>query len=254
MKKTGILSLNNKKNIFIPPYEINEYENLQQIIMKKSLRVLKKAKPILKSINPVIACGYENEEIFSERKIVFDEISVKHILPVLEKLLRQSAEKFHLQLPLKEIYIMSSAAQGCAMISVLNGISRIFTIVSEEKPLISYYDEIYFKHGTIVRHLPEFNNNITGESVIIRLNSGPLPSWTKTPVIDFSDKPSCRKDIVRVREANVIDEKINIFQTLWKGCAGIEAFGLLDMLPSENAAVNIYKKADKIFLLDTKKF
>ncbi len=254
MKTTAVLSIYEMKKMFMPSYNIKQYDNLQHITLKKSMRALKKLKPMLENITPVISPEYENDELFANKKIVFNKYTCEYLLPILEKIFRQSTEKFGLELPVKEIYIMAPAMEACAMISVLNGMSRIFTIVSEEKPLISYYDELYFKHGTVIRHLPEFNNNITQEAVIIRANGVPFPSWTKTPAIDLTDEPTCRKYVVKVQDVSVCDDKITAFRKLWRGESGLLSYSLTDTVPGVNAQVNINKKADKIFLLDTKRF
>lgn len=251
MKKTAILSLSETKGIFAPAYSIREYGNTSVLTVKNSPRAIKKLLKNSDGTDFIIAHGDENEKNLKNICKSKKGISYKTALPVLEKICRQTALKYNIQVPFGEIYVMASPLVACIITTCLSGLSKVFTVVSEESPLINSYDELYFKHGTVIRHLPEFNNNISRDSLIIRCSDDDLPVWAKIPVIDFSDKRVCSSLCIKPENISVKDDNISALSAVWGGKSGLVFYEIMGEVPELNAEVDINISADKIFLLDT---
>ena len=254
LKKTAVVSLLKSKRIFTPAYNIQEHADVSLLTVKNSLRAIKKLIKFSSGTNLIVSHCDENEKIWKNKHTRKKGVSYKTALPVLEKICRQTAEKYNIQIPFEEIYVMASPHIACTLTTCLTGLSKVFTVISEESPLTNAYDELYFKHGTIIRHLPIFNNSISEDSIIIRCSEDDLPSWKKIPVIDFSERIACSNLSVNPKNIYVNDENIAALAKLWGGKSGLELYELMGMVPGADAEVNINISADKIFLLDTDEF
>ena len=254
MKKTAILSLSKTKGIFEPAYSIREFGNTSVLTVKNSPRAIKKLLKNTDGTDFIIVHGDESEKNLKNICKRKKGISYKTALPVLEKICRQTAHKYNIQIPFGEIYVMASPLVACVITTCLSGLSKVFTVVSEESPLTNSYDELYFKHGTIIRHLPEFNNNISEDSIIIRCSDDDLPLWAKIPVIDFTDKRVCSSLAVKPENISVNDDNISALTEVWGGKSGLEFYEIMGEVPGNDAVVDINISADKIFLLDTDGF
>lgn len=253
-KKTAILSISKTKKCFMPAYNSQEYGKVSIVTVKNSIRAINKLIKVSGETELLILHGDENEKLWKNNCKRITGISYKTALPVIEKMCRQVAEKYNIPTPFGEIYVMASPYVACVLTTCLSGLSKIFTIVSEESPLINAYDELYFKHGTIIRHLPEFNNNISEDSIIIRCSEDDLPLWARIPVIDFSNSSVCSDLCVNAANIYVSDESIGSLVNLWGGKSGLEFYEFMGEIPDADAAVDINIRADEIFLLDTESF
>ncbi len=243
-----------EKNFFTPLYVADDYGKIELLTVKNSFRAIKKLKKYYSEKALLISHGEENEKIWKNRIKNKRGISYRTALPVLEKICRQAAEKHNIPIPLREIYIMANPAEACEITACLTGISKIFTVISPLCPLTTVYDELYFKHGTIIRQLPDFNNNLSEDSVIIRTVDDDLPLWAKIPVIDFSDTASPENLAIMPENIYVSDEKISALAEILGGKCGLGFYELIGEIPSVDAEVDINIAADKIFLLDTRRF
>ncbi len=254
MKKTAILSLSETRKIFRPLYEISEYENLTLLNVQNCSRAINKISRFLKNTEVIISDKDKYAPLLKNKLKIKKGVYYKTALPVIEKVCRQVACKHDIKFPFGEIYIMASPSVACDIIMYISGISRVFTVISEDFPLTNVYDEIYFKYGTIIRQLPAFNNNITADSIIIRCDDEDVPLWAKIPVIDFSDKTSCDNLSVKMSNICVSDERIITATELWGGKSGLGFYELFGEVPKENTDININLPADEIFLLDIDNF
>ena len=253
MKPTAILSVCRQKGIFKTPYKIDRSGSIALLSVKNRNGAIKKLIKALPCENTVIARNCENEETLINRKKLYEKYNLDTVFPILEVLCRKTAQKFGIRIPFAEVYIEASPAVACGILAGIQSMSRIFTVVSAESPLTNSYDELYFKHGTVIRHIPGYCNNITSEAVIIRCDTNYSKFSFDIPVINFTSVREEKNLTVNVSDVFVRDEKIDEFLRLWGGYSSIFLYELLGEKPEQNAEVDINKKADKIFLLDTDK-
>lgn len=252
MRKTAVLSISDVKKLFSRGYEISENDNIIKLSVGNTFRAIKKIKKLFVNEIVLIKNGIEKEKRFCENVITYNKYSYKRVLPILNKICRQTAAKYNIKLPYMDFYIMASPHIACEIIEKVYDLSRIFTVISEKDPRPGLYDEIYFKHGTLVRQLPEFNNHISEEAVIIRYDKKYYPKWMEIPVIDISMHPE--DDMcINAGKISVYDEFLEDLCNEWNGSSGVKLYELIDEYPTENAKVNINKYADEIFLLDTER-
>ena len=254
MKKIHILSPYEKMGIFSPCYTKFEKGGISVVKVKNNVRALRKTCLRLNDGARVIGFGLENEKLFSERKVVYNDYSCEHIMPIAEKLCRIVAERYGIQVPFGEVYIVASPLVACSLISALYRLSRIFTIVSEEETIIKKYDELYFKHGTLIRHLPQFASSLSADAIVINCEGNEVPSFVELPVINMSKAFLKGDRVLSVSEILLSDEAIMPFAQVWGGKCGVCAYSLLGVFPSDDTIININEKADSIFLLDTEHF
>lgn len=252
LREITVMSVENNKRLFPPCYEFSEGETVTKAVVKNSVRAVQKFKKKMSGKTVVIAHGNENSKSLIHSSAVYENYSYERILPVLNTICRQTALKYRISVPFEDFYIMASPVIACRIIEHIYDLSRIFTIVSDEETYPGIYDELYFKHGTLIRQLPYFNNNIAKDSVLIRCNAASYPSWKQIPVIDMSPMPVCGNLCVKVGEIYVYDEGIEACCRAWGGISGIKLYELMGKYPHQNSGVNINKKADEIFLLDMK--
>ena len=251
MKKIAVLTLSKSRKLFEPSCICSEYGNLSLLTVKNRRGAINKIKKDYRDSDVIISHNDPATKIRNATVRRVSGINYKTALPVIEKICRETAEKYNVKIPFGEIYIVASPYVACAITSCLIHISRIFTIISPESPLTSMYDELYFKHGAIIRHLPEFNNNIAEDSVIIKCCEEDLMCREIIPVINLSNQISRNNMTVDVRNVFVSDENIALYSDAWGGKSGLEFFEVVGEIPGINACVDINTMPDKIFLLDT---
>ncbi len=251
MNKKILLSVYQTRNPFNSLLMYEEYQGFYPVTMRNSKRAVRKVKKMFSDADILLKKGSEKEKIISGKIKKKNNFSCDVILPVIEKICRQMTEKYKLSLPLQEVYIMASPPFACAMVVCLLDIAKVFTVVSPETPFLNMYDEIYFKHGTIIRHLPQFNTCLSQNSMIIRCNNEDFPLWSKIPIIDMCEKAEITDFMLRIGDVMVKDDSINYIADKWGGIPGISLYDFFGLIPSEKVIVDINKKADEIFLLDT---
>ena len=254
MQKTVILSLAENKSRFGNLCDEIECGDVLLVSVKNSVRKIRKAVKKQGSACTIISHRDSNAPIFSKRKKQITEFSYYTVFPVLETICRQTAVKYGINIPFGEIYIVGSPMISCEIISHIYPLSKIFTIVSCESPVLNKYDELYFKYGTIIRHLPEFNNHLTDESIIINLCDEQLPAWTDIPIIDIAGVVSVCDRVVNPWKVYVSDEHIAPQGEMWGGKTGLYFYEAIGEIPDKKTMVDINKTADEIFLLDIDKF
>lgn len=251
MGSLHLLKLTEKKELFSPAFEIEHKEEISVTYLKNTKTALKK---LVKKTNETIFLienGREGEKIFQNKIKEYSDYSPDVFIPVLEKMFCEYIKKNKMEFPLGEIYIIAPPPDAHKIISLLYPYARLFTVISHESYQGKMYDEIYFKHGTLIRQMEVFNNDIKTDCAVIRLSDVLVPFWLKCPVIDMECEPQEGIRSLILKDVCITDDFSYQAEKEWGGRAGGAFFSLLGKKPSENAKVNIGKKADKIFLLDT---
>ena len=248
-----LLSVDERRKLFGPFYKIEEREEFSEIIVRNSRTAIKKTMVKFQNERILVMCGEEKNEILSEYIKEFDKLSCERILPVLKNVCRLTAQKYNIKIPFADFYIVSNPDYAVKIAEQLRGISRIFTVISKEEPQSAIYDELYFKHGILIRQLPEFNNIIPDDIVILRYDAGEFPFWKKAPVIDMSLNPTDYKMTVDIRNVCVDGNEMEQIKKIRNGKIPIMMYELIDKYPKADEKIFLNEKAEKIFLLDTER-
>ena len=251
MRKIAVVTLNDSRKLFAPKCRIADEGDIVRAEVRNTFRSVKKTGKALDKVPVLVAYGYEKRKAFCGQIKKVCKYEYRTVIPVLEKISRQICVKYKKKIPLEDLYISASPTIACEIIEALRNVSRLFTVVSDEETPPGLYDGIYFKYGTLTRQIPEFNNNISEDAVIIRCRDDYFPVWAKLPVINLVPG-ELKSDLwLDVWKISVSDSKISAPGCVWGGESGIMFYTLLDEIPAENARVDINKSADEIFLLDT---
>lgn len=254
MEKNIVLKIAGRKGVFSQPYEYGEYEDAAVVIAKNKVSALRRLARRTGEENIIVACPDASLSVFENKIKEYRDISEEVIIAVIEKICRQSAKKFSMPVPFGEIYIAAPHHFAYCIINALCGLSRLFTVVSPYEITGRMYDELYFKQGTIIRHIPYFNNDIRDDAIIIRCDGEEMNYPPNTVLIDFCRQTAQGKNILNAREVYIYDESISPVQGLWGGNSGAALYTLTGKIPDKEAVLDIDRKADKIFLLDTEVF
>lgn len=250
MKKTVILNVSEKKGFLSQAYRCEEYANMSLVTIKNSKRALRRLSGILKGENIVINHHQKDEYIFNNCIKPYAELSHKTIIPVIDKICRCVAEKYVLQIPFEEIYIVANPAAAYEIILPLVGMGRMFTIVSDETAGREA-DSLYFEHGCIIRHIKRVSNRINPDCIVIRAEERGIPHFAAAPVINLLNSPVYGEKVLSANNILVSDDNIIQFSQFWGGSSGLSLYELTGEKPMSNAEIDINKNADTIFLLDT---
>lgn len=226
-----------------------DYEKLTVATIKNKPSALRRLVRKSGCDNIIVAYGENNLKIYENKLKEYKNISPEVVIALLEKICRQKAEKESLPLPFGETYIVASPHTALETIYALHSLSRLFTVVSPCEIPQRMYDELYFKHGTLVRNIPYFNNDIRDDSMIISFSEEKIFYPPATPLINiYDEKGLCAANV------SVYDESIAREKEEWGGECGAAFYSLFGKIPGENALVDINRRADKIFMLDTAAF
>ncbi len=254
MESPYLLKLSEGRELFSPPFELQENGEIPIACIKNRRSALRKLIKKSNTAEFLIECKKENEKLFQNKVKEYTDFSPGIFFPVLEKIFREYIKKYGAELPLGEIYVIAPPAFACKIISLLYPYARLFTVISHEEYQGKMYDEIYFKHGTLIRQMEVFNNDVREDCAAVRMSGERVPLWLKCPVLDMGcDAMDGARSLI-MKDVCITDDFLFEAEKEWGGKAGATFFTLLGKKPSENAKVNIDKKADKIFLLDTNAF
>lgn len=254
MKKNCVLKLSESRGVFLPALSYCESENIGVATIKNKVSALKKFVRNVCDETVIIASGESRLKLYENKIKEYTDISEEVIIAVIEKICRQSAKKFSMPIPFGEIYIVASSPTAFCIINALKGLSRLFTIVSPYEVTGRMYDELYFKHGTLIRHIPYFNNEIRSDAIVIRCIEDDMHFPWDTVLIDLCKNTLEKKSVLAARNVYIYDESIAEIQKLWGGKSNASLYTLTEKIPGENAVVDIDERTDKIFLLDIDAF
>lgn len=252
--KNILLKLSGKKSVFSQTFEICDYEDISIITVKPKDSAIRKIARKEKGRKIIIPDSDSYHKIYKNKLREFDKISDRVAFSLLDRILRQAAKEFMLKIPFGEIYIVAMPHVACSIIDELNGISRLFTVVSQQESSGEMYDELYFKYGSIIRHMPIFNNDIKEDTLIIRCNKDDVPVHSDIPVIDMCGDLAHGNRVISLNSICIYDKEIEEIQKLTGGKSGASLYTLFDKIPRRDALIDINTKCDKIFLLDTDVF
>ncbi len=254
MEKNIVLKIAERKGVFSHAYEYSEYEDAAVVVVKNKTSALRRLARRKGEENIIVACPDVSRRVFENKIKEYNNISEEVVVSVIEKICRQSAKKFSMPIPFGEIYVAAPHHLAYCIINALCGLSRLFTVVSPNEINGRIYDELYFKQGTIIRHIPYFNNDIRDDAIIIRCDEEEMNYPPNTVLIDFCKQAAQGKNILNARGVYIYDESICDIQRLWGGDSGAALYTLMEKIPDKEAVLDINRRTDKIFLLDTEAF
>lgn len=254
MKSPYLLKLSEGRELFSPPFELRANGEIPIACIKNRRSALRKLIKKSNTAEFLIECKKENEKLFQNKVKEYTDFSSGIFFPILEKIFREYIKKYGAELPLGEIYVIAPPLIACDIISVLYPYSRLFTVISCEEYQGRKYDEIYFKHGTLIRQMEVFNNNIKADCAAIRMSGERVPLWLKCPILDMWSDAAENPRALIMKDIRISDDFSRQAEKEWGGKAGASLFSLFGKKPCENARISIGEKADRIFLLDTNAF
>ena len=157
----------------------NTTENLQ---LEKLIKKKKGTRLLLES-------GRAGERLFQDNIKEYTDYSPDVFFSVLEKIFCTYIKKKNVEIPLGEIYVIAPPTFACRIISALYPYARLFTVISHEGYQGKIYDELYFKHGTLIRQMEVFNNDVRSDCAVVRLSGEHVPLWLKCPILDMGCEP-----------------------------------------------------------------
>lgn len=249
-----LLKLLQRSELFSSPFEIKENEAISVACVKNRRSALRKLVKKSGIAEFLIESKKENEKLFQNKVKEYTSFSPDAFFPVLEKIFCEYIKKYAMEFPLEEIYVIAPPTYACDIISSLHPYSRIFTVISHEEYQGRLYDEIYFKHGTLIRQMEVFNNNVKEDCTVVRMTGERVPLWLKCPILDMGSDAAPNPNSLIMKDVCITDDFSQQAEKEWGGKAGASFFSLFGKIPSQNAKVSIGEKADRIFLLDTNEF
>lgn len=253
IKQTVIVDVSTEKGILKKRFEVRNFGNISYVTIKNRHRALKKLVKTLNGENVIVNHLQTEEYIFEGHLRKWWDLSYKTVLPVINKICRLTAAKFTMKIPFEEMYIIADEDTAYEFITELSGMSRLFTVVSKKQGTKNS-DELYFNHGCVVRRKNVFDGKENPDSIVIRVSDCAFAKPLSMPVVDLSASPEYGKNVILARDVCVFDDAIEEVRKNWGGNSGLLLYELLEILPDRNSKTDINKKADRIFLLDTKSF
>lgn len=181
----------------------------------------------------------------------YDAVCAQEMLSVLDKTLILAAQKYKAALPAEEIYILSDPISAAAIILKIKGMARLFTVVSPIDSVGKMYDELYFKYGAVIRHIP-YIGSCTQHAVIIKNNGEKDSPHIQDGIYITLDrtKPD-EKNVVTAADICINDKRTDAFEKALEIRGGAGMYKFLGILPDNESFVDINTKCGEIFLLDT---
>ncbi len=248
MNKISVLAITDKKKRDIKEYE--DFGIYSRIIVKNTKRSLNKALKKYKSETVIISNDSLNKPILCEKYKPYKSFSEEKALEIIEKVCREVALQHSLEIPLEDIYIYARPETACKYIKRLSGLGRVYTIVTDMEDG-SVVDELYFEYGCITRTVRKPNLQNTNDSIALFVETrGALT----IPIINIKNEEIIGENVTDIWNISVFDDSITDLSKVISAKSGLSLYTLLGKSIPSNAAININKKSDTIFLLDTNAF
>lgn len=251
MQNPLLIKLLNDAALFAPLLLTDDSGAVTTVALKNKKRALKKLKAVFPEKELLIACAVQSEQLFSGKTLEYKNADYHILLALLESAVRECAKKDDIKIPASDIYIAAPPAFAARIISKIHNLARLFTVISQDEPYGAVYDELYFKYGSVVRQIPDINNDVKEDCMIIRAREWFVPLWLKCPIIDLFDAKEKTAKTVTLSKKRIDDDFSREIEKIWGGYAGAYIYSLFGKMPGENARLQIDKNADEIFLLDT---
>lgn len=228
------------------------YESFSVITLPERKRFLKK---LIKTPdkNYIIRNGDTDRAVFRRKMKSYSEFSTETVICVINKICREAAKEYSKKLPFEEITVIGSPDTGLKIFEKLKDEARLFTVITDCRDRV-LADELYFKYGMAIRYKKALADIISPESLLISLDEAVTEKVKCCPVINLTKRVFPGKNIINISETVIKDKNTLAFSKLWNGCVGPEIYSLLNICPEDCASVEINKKTDGIFLLDTDAF
>ena len=243
-----LIAKNAGGGIFTPSVRVEDCENIKIAYVKDNLRSAGKlydiaeGKTVLLDKGCLRKCG-------AYKKCT--EYSQELFLPVLDKIVSSVAKKYFTALPIEEIYIKAAPICGAGIIYAIRKLARLFTVVSPIETVGKMYDELYFNHGCVIRHIPSFNNGDWENAMVIKCDGeDELPPWISCPVISLDGRTLSAEKTFSAKDMHITDENTREIERLLGVKSGAPLYTALESTPCENAEVYISEKCSEIFTLD----
>ncbi|MBQ3021739.1 MAG: hypothetical protein IJD91_00230 [Clostridia bacterium] len=248
MKKVSVLKVADKKERTRDLIKYLDRGMYDLVIAKNSKRAIKKIAKMSKG--QIIAINNNSKELISQKGGVrkYSELSNECVLAVIEKTCREIAVKYGFQLPLEDLYIYAPTSKAYEYVEKLIGLSRIFTIVSDEPPG-EVADSLYFEFGCLLRHVRKSELKICDETISIFLDENGV---VNSPIINISKREFREKQTIDIGRIAVCDNEVKEIAQDLSCVSGLVLCTLFGKVPGKDANVDINKTADSIFVLDTK--
>ena len=224
-------------------------DGIQTVFVKDNMRSIKKLLQIS-----------ESKTVFVKENTFIKEKTSKHIkeykgditnqtLCIIDKILESTIKEYHLSLPLKEVFVMAEPSLASRIICAIKDKARLFTVVSPFDTLGKMYDELYFKYGTVIRHIPFFTNSDWENSLAVKFEyTDEVRDWIKCPVISFDDAIINDKTLI-IRDVCIESTKTKAINEALSIKGGIDSFCILGQMPDGECIVKINEESGKIYTL-----
>lgn len=245
LKNRGILSIN-------PQFERTGETDV--FYVRDNLRSLKKVVKYAAGRKIMPDCELRRMKLTSKCVKRYTAVTMPTSLAILEKAVRAVAAKRGLSFPLAEIYVSAPSDAAARIIEKIRGCARLFTVVSPLAAKSALYDELYFKYGTVVRHIPSFCYNEKDDVMIVKgENNAAVPNFTGYPVLNLVRGGSGTNEY-NIGSFRVYDGQADSLIRLCGGEPTAELYSFLRIVPKEDASVEINNGENGVFLLDTSLF
>ena len=144
---------------------------------------------------------------------------------------------------------MAEPTLASRIIFAIKDKARLFTVVSTFDTLGKMYDELYFKYGTVIRHIPFFNNPDWENSLAIKSeNSDDVREWIKCPVISFDDAKINDKTLI-IRNVHIESLKTKVINEALSIKGGLDSFCVSGQMPDDECVVKVNEECGRIYTL-----
>lgn len=214
-------------------------------------------KRLLKAVQPQSTAVKEPREFSGKIRAYIKKYSPRteeELLPVLDKIVCAAAEKYFVKIPASEIIIYADPIHAAAVILKLKNAARLFSVVSREENVGNMYDELYFKHGIVVRHIP-YITKCADDSIVMKCNdekNGDI--FGNALYITLNAEPSVIGRGICAATVALSDKRTEEAQRLLGIHGSAALYKLLGIKPDESTTADINSRGGEIFLLDTAHF
>lgn len=243
LKKRGLFSIN-------PQFERTEAADV--FYVRDNVRSLKKVVKYAGGRKIMPDSEMAKGRFTSQYVKKYAAVTLPTSLAIIEKAVRAVAAKSGLKFPLSEIYVSAQSDPAARIIEKIRGCARLFTVVSTSPAKSVLYDELYFKYGTVVRHIPSFCYNEKDDVMIIKGENDAAVNFTSYPVLSLVRGSGA--NVYNIGDFRIYDGQADSFAALWGGVPTAALYSFLRIVPANDASIEINNGENGVFLLDTSLF